>query len=118
MTDMAVDPLTNDLQLAGGKPVVLTGAQLKGQRIRNRLLTVRGEWFLDKEYGLDYRGVVWVKSTPRSQLAAHVKGEITKASDPGDRITAFETTYDGVTRAFGIEATVQQQDGVTVSVSV
>lgn len=120
--DLYVDPGTNDLVIAGGRPVMLTtAASLKAQRIRNRLLTVRGSWFDDINYGLDFHGVVWVKSTPRPVLYAHIQNEILKAADTGDRITKFEAEFDGITRKLSVLVEVVPFGGAvgeTISVSI
>lgn len=119
MTDMFLDPDTNDLSLAGGRPVtVATNGDLKAQRIRNRLMTVKGEWFMDTEYGLDYRGVIWVKAVPMAVKGAHIRNEILKAADVGDQITEFSMTLDNETRQLSVTATVASPTGTTTTVSI
>ena len=118
MTDLKIDPLTNDISLAQGRVVTTEGDDAKGQRIRTRLLTVRGEWFLDTSFGVDYYGIVWVKDTPQAVLAAHIQDEILKEADEGDEITSFEMDYDGTTRTLSVQATLETSDGETINVTV
>ena len=118
MSDLKIDPLTNDIVMEGGRPVVVSDSDAKAQRIRSRLLTVRGEWFLDTTFGLDYYGVVWVKKTPRPVLAAHIKREILRGADQGDRITSFEMDYVGATRTLSVAAQLEGLDGTTITVGI
>ena len=117
--DLKIDPATNDISLTQGLVDTVTAANLsKAQRIRSRLMTIRGEWFLDTTFGLDYYGVVWVKGTPREVLAAHVKREILREADAGDKITSFEMDYVGSTRTLTVTAKLQNADGTSTSVSI
>ncbi len=118
MGDLKIDPLTNDIVMTQGVPETVSDSEAKAQRIRTRLLTVRGEWFLDTTFGLDYYGVVWVKSTPRAVLSAHIKREILKSADAGDRITEFSSSFDGTTRALSVTAKLVGADGTTTTVSI
>ncbi len=117
MTDLKLDPLTDDITITQGEVETITGGEAKAQRIRSRLLTVRGEWFLDTTFGLDYHGVVWVKATPRDVLAAHVKREILRGADVGDKITEFEMEYNNTTRNLSVVAKLQNEDGTSTIVS-
>lgn len=118
MTDFAISPITNDFQIPSNRFLTVTGNAAKAQRIRSRLYTVKGEWFLDTDFGLDYRGVVWNKLTPRSVLSAHVQREILKSADEGDRITEFTLDYVGTTRTLTITAQITSLDGTVTNVSV
>ena len=116
MTDLRIDPNTDDIVMTQGRPETVTDKEAKAQRIRSRLLTVRGEWFLDTTFGLDYLNVVYNKKVPRPVLAAHIKTEILRAADPGDLITQFSMDFDGVTRNLDVKATLKSPDGTTTIV--
>ena len=116
MTDLRIDPTTEDIVMTRGRPEVITGKDAKAQRIRARLLTVRGEWFLDTTFGLDYLGVVFVKGISRAVLAAHIKTEILRGADAGDLITQFDMSFDSDTRALTVAATLESPDGTTTTV--
>ena len=104
--DLEIDVALDDLNYDKGRLQTVTGTALKLQRIRNRILTVKGEWFLDLDYGLDYRGVIWNKRTPRHIVSAHIRREILKAADPGDVIENFEYVYTASTRTLAVTATI------------
>jgi len=118
MTDLLIDPLTNDLSLDQGTAETVAAAQAKAQRIRSRLLTVRGEWFLDLTFGLDYYGVIWVKETSNAVIAAHIQREILRGADAGDQITAFTMARDSATRSLTVTAELTASDGTTINVSI
>lgn len=118
MSDLSLDPDTNDISVVQGRPVTISGRDAKAQRIRSRLMTVRGEWFLSTGFGLDYLGVIFVKATTPAVLAAHVKREILREADPGDLITQFDMQYDGLTRTMDVTAVLESPDGSTITVGV
>jgi hypothetical protein len=116
--DLKLDGLTNDLQLQAGRLATVTATAEKAQRIRSRLLTVKGSWFLDTNYGLDYFGVIWVKTTPLAIKVAHVIETILLASDDGDQVTRFDIDFDTANRVLSGSADVTAKDGSTITVSV
>ena len=118
MSDLRLVSTTNDMVITQGRPEMVSGADEKAQRIRSRLLTVRGEWFLDTNFGLDYLGVVWVKKTTRAVLEAHIKREILLEADTDDTITQFVMLYDGSTRSLSVTALLQSPDGSTTTVEI
>ena len=116
--DLKLDPLTNDIVMTQGRPEMVTDRDAKAQRIRTRLMTVRGEWFLDTNFGLDYLGVVFPKGVSRPVLAAHVKQEILRGADPGDLITKFDMVFGGLTRTLTVTAVLESPDGTTTTVGI
>lgn len=118
MTDFKINPTTDDFVITQGRPEMVADVDAKAQRIRSRLLTVRGEWFLDTTFGLDYYGVIWVKSTPRSVLAAHVKREILRGADRGDKITEFDMDYTGATRTLSVTTKLVSEENLETNVSI
>lgn len=117
MTDFKLNPVTNDIIITKGRPETVEARDEIAQHIRSRLLIVRGEWFLDKDFGLDYYGKVWVRLTPRAVLLAHIRREILKEASVGDKVTELDFTYDGRTRTFSVTAKLVGADGITTSVS-
>ena len=118
MSELKLDPLTNDIALEQGVVVLTTGSEASAQRIRSRLLTVRGEWFLDTNFGLDYHGVIWVKGLPAAVVDAHIQREILRGADKGSRITSYVRNFDSATRHLSVSAQVESPDGVTITVSI
>jgi hypothetical protein len=113
-----------DIALVGDDIVIEDGdlrsvdePQATGQRIRDRLLTFRGEWFLDLLFGPDYRADVFLKNPNSGHVSAVLKEEILKSIDNG-RITAFEVSL-GSDRTMHISCSVENADGqVSVEATV
>ena len=85
--------LRDDLEIVNGDLVTIDGADATGQRIRHRLLTFRGEWFLDLQFGPNYRDDVLIKNPRLDVVTAVLKSEILKSVDSGV-FRSFEATLD------------------------
>lgn len=88
--DLKLAKLTNDLSIVDGSLETIKGVDEAGQRIRDRLLTFRGEWFLNLAYGVDYIGKIMVKNARTGIVAAHFRSEILKSVT--GRILEFTST--------------------------
>lgn len=73
--------LSGDLVLENGDFATVEEPQAGAQRIRDRLLTFQGEWFLDLLFGPDYRGNVLIKNPRLDIVNAIIKDEILKSQD-------------------------------------
>ena len=110
--------LTNhDLELQNGS-LRLADDTTQGvaQRIQQRLLMVKGEWFLDTEFGTDYPGIVWDKQVPAQVRDAHLKQQMLLAAGEGAEILSFESTFASTSRLLTVAAEIQLASGETVSV--
>ena len=65
-----------DLVIENGDLATVDGADAVAQRIRDRLLTFRGEWFLDLEFGPPYREEILKKQVTMEAVSAILKTEI------------------------------------------
>jgi len=53
--DLLLDPVSHDcVFINGATPVTLERTEVVAQRLKIKLLTFRGEWFLDLGYGIPY----------------------------------------------------------------
>lgn len=53
--DLLLDPVSHDcVFINGATPVTLERTDVVAQRLKIKLLTFRGEWFLDTSYGIPY----------------------------------------------------------------
>jgi len=81
----------NDITIEKGDLVMVDGANETAQRIRDRLLTFRGEWFLDLLFGPDYRNDILIKNYRINVVSAIIKKEILKSED--GEFTKFEASF-------------------------
>ena len=107
---------SNDLVIANGDIRLVTGLPEDAQRIKDRLSTFIGEWFLDIQFGPDYRKDV-LKKNPNIQLiSALLRKEILK-SVPGASIIGFSSNLSS-TRVLSISYTVKTNNGIVADVIV
>jgi len=76
--------LANDLEVKNGDLSLIQDASATAQRIRHRLLTFRGEWFLDLLFGPTYREDILIKNPRLDVVTAIIKSEILKSVDAGN----------------------------------
>lgn len=100
---LSLDPATNDLHLDGdGALIVVRDAAAVGQHARQRLMTYRGEWFLDTAAGVPWLSDIMGKAFDAALAEAVVKGEILD-TDGVTAIESFSVGFAGKTRALIIK---------------
>lgn len=83
---------TTDLTLYKGDLVLLGHDAAMGQSIRDRLATFKGEWFLDLNFGPDYRADILIKNPRLDVVSAILKDQILMSAD--GVFTEFEYAQD------------------------
>lgn len=109
MIDLALDPLTRDLVIRDGNPVLLEGAPRVAQAIGIRLRTFQGEWFLDTGHGVPYLDRVFGKQRPEL-IEAILRAQILSVQGVR-RITAFSLNLDPGTRIARIDFIAETDEG-------
>lgn len=114
--NIAVDRETGDLALsADGTQVLFTEATVDTieQRIRTRLQTFRGEWYLNEDIGVPYFDEVFVKNPDTSRIRALLMAELSKV--PGvSEIVSFDTSFNPGERTFSVAFKCRADTGETV----
>lgn len=112
--DLQLDPLTHDLVFVDGALQLVADPV---QKVKIRLLFIRGEWFLDIEEGVPYFEEIFVKAPNLDRLRALYRTvigdtlgiedvrEIDLAFDAGSR--RLTLTWTAGTAAGEIDSTVQ-----------
>lgn len=90
----------SDISLDRGDLALVQEPQASGQRIRHRLLTFKGEWFLDLGFGPDYRGQVFVKNPRIDVVSALLRAEIVKSA--AGQFTSFDASFNRAARALTV----------------
>lgn len=97
---------SNDFILDNGRFVkVEDGAQV-ASKLRTNLLTYLGEWFLDEDDGVPYFQRFFVKPVDLGDVESILK-QVILQTDGVESLVSFETSFDGTSRGFGVEARVQ-----------
>lgn len=115
MRSLALDPVTGDLALSGGRFSLVSGADAVRQRLSTRLRLWRGEWALDRSVGVPYLTRILGK-VPQSAVEATLRSVIT--SCPGvATLDTFALTVDGATRSARLTFGVTTADGGSTGLS-
>jgi|WetSurMetagenome_2_1015567.scaffolds.fasta_scaffold899242_2 hypothetical protein len=109
--DLALDPLTHDLNMIDGSFIFVEGLDYIKQKLRICLLHIYGEWFLDTEKGVKYQDVVWVKNPVMSDINALLKATILDV-DGVLEILSWYSSLDNSTRRLSVRFSVNTTDGV------
>lgn len=67
MTDIKLDASGN-IDLTGGKASLVTGADAVGQKLKLKISSFQGDWFLDLLFGIPYFGRVFRKGANEGDL--------------------------------------------------
>lgn len=113
------DAATGDLSVVTNSLATIDDrATETGQRIASRIKTVKGEWFLDTSFGLDYRNAIWKKQISAQARDAHIQRQALLSSGRGSKIRKYNTVLDTVNRTLTVDMDVQDLDGTTTSVAL
>jgi hypothetical protein len=109
--DLLLDRNTHDLVIEPFDLKLVSGIDLIRQRLKQRLLTIRGEWFLNQEIGLPWFAEINAKGTPEARIRALLIEQITE-TEGVLTLDAFELDYNSRTRTmllqFEVTATAGQ----------
>ena len=98
-----------------------TTSENLAQRLKIRLQTFKGEWFLDGTIGSDYFNQIAGKNRSKAAVDAIIQAEILKEQEVL-QITAYSSVVDKTTRKITIQFTVRTVDGfystLTASIGV
>lgn len=113
MADLALDPTTGDLVIAGGDLQLVSGVQAVAQDWNLRVGLFRGEWPLDRRVGIDYQGVIFGPK-PTEALLRHIYQRVTLETAGVQSIERLAFSFDRGTRQLRVEATIIAASGETV----
>lgn len=101
----------DDIELESGDLATIDEPDASGQRIRHRLLTFRGEWFLDLGFGPPYIEQIFVKNPRLEIIGSVLRSEIGKSVSGS--FTKFEASLNQATRRLTVATTVDTTFGQT-----
>lgn len=97
MSDILLDRNTHDLALTGYDLELVYGTDLIRQRIKQRVLTILGEWFLDVGIGVPWFDEILRKAPDRNQVEAAMIQAIAETEGVTE-LTELELDFDPATR--------------------
>lgn len=113
MSDLKLDPTTNDIALENGDLAIVGDSDAVAQHIRQRLKFFRGEWFLDTSAGVPYYQDILKKNPNPEVVEQLLRNEI--LGTPGVlELQKFEMDFQGATRSLRVSFQVRTVDGPVV----
>lgn len=119
----AANPVEGDLYLDDSGQLEWIGGDITDQedysrmvlqRIRCRLLFVKGEWYLDQRQGTPWREKIWVKGVTEDTVRRVIREVVVKT--PGvQSLNSLEVSIDKQTRTASISLTATSDLGTVVS---
>jgi len=108
--DLLLDRQTHDLVVSPFDLELVDGIDLIRQRLKQRLLTIRGEWFLNQDIGLPWFSELNAKGTPESRVRSLLIENIVE-TEGVESLESFELDYNSATRTLLVEFEVKAAEG-------
>lgn len=102
--DLLLDS-NHDLVIKDFDLVLTTEQESVGQRIKQHLLTIKGEWFLDTELGVAWFSDILGQKTSEDAVRSLLINEILKV-DGVDKIQDFAINFDEKTRKIAMKISI------------
>lgn len=111
--DILIDEETNDIVFINGQTPVTDNQKLTvSQRLKIRLQTFLGEYFLDTTVGVPYYQRIFGKVRNKSTIDTIFQKQI--LDDEGViEIVSYSSSIDSASRLMSVEFTVRTSEGVT-----
>lgn len=116
--DILIDEDSNDIVFTNGAtPVTDTQKVTVSQRLKIRLQTFLGEYFLNTDAGVPYYQRIFGKVRNKATIDTIFQKQI--LSDEGViEITSYSSSIDSASRLLSVEFTVRTNEGVTNPITI
>lgn len=115
--DLLLDPVTHDLIYINGETLVTQAkADVVAQRLKIKLNTFLGEWFLDLDVGIPYFQQILNKVRNKSSIDAIFQTAIIEDPDVVEMIS-YSSNLDGRTRVFSLDFAVRVIGGEIIPIN-
>jgi hypothetical protein len=115
--DLLLDLETHDLVIKNRDLALVRGADLVRQRLKQNLLTLQGEWFLDAGVGLPYFNEILTKATTQNRIKQLYIREILN-TEGVEKLNSLSFTVDAKTRKGRLEFNVDSSEGIITEVLI
>lgn len=96
----------NNLIIDKGRFVIVEDGAAVAVKVRSRLLTYLGEWYLDENAGVPYFQQIFKKPVDLDNVESILK-QVILQTDGVESLTEFSSSYDGTSRGFTVDAKVK-----------
>ena len=109
--DLKLDTTTHDLIIENYDLALVDGIDLVRQAIKQRLLLVLEEWFLDDTVGVPWYQYIFQKGADINRVKSILINTIS-GTEGVIKITSFELDYNNVNRSLSINFTAETNEGI------
>lgn len=115
MTDLLLNPETNDLLFINGTtPITYENKLTVAQRLKIKLQTFRGEWFMDQTIGLPYFQTILKRGVSKATIDTIFQEQILSEPDVVE-IVEFNSIIDIQTRTYQLSFKVRTNENQTTN---
>tara|TARA_R100000656_G_scaffold119768_1_gene93780 strand:+ start:3371 stop:3742 length:372 start_codon:yes stop_codon:yes gene_type:complete len=115
--DLLLDPVTHDIIYQNGKTLVTQSkADVVAQRLKIKLNTFLGEWFLDLDVGIPYFQQILNKVRNKSTIDAIFQRAILEDPDVIEMIS-YTSDLNGRSRTFSLDFAVRVENNEIVPIN-
>lgn len=118
MPDLKLNLVTGDVDVTNGRASLTddTTGETTAQYVRTRLRLFKGEWFLNNQDGLDYAGLIFVKSPNMSIVQGLLKARILET--PGVlSMLSYSQVLDKSARTLRVVVSIKNDTGKVLNIN-
>lgn len=110
----------DDLDMAPGAVdlCMVSDVEHTAMKIRQRLRTFQGEWWLDPSLGVPYYESILGQKTPDLQAIRGIYAAAISDTPGVQALTALTVTFDNTTRTYSVAFTALDETGTPITESV
>lgn len=101
-----------DLVFESRRIATVSGTEAFAQRVRLRLSTVRGSYWADTTYGVDYQRLAWSRRIQSTELLEADMRRVISETPGFRRFLEWSVSHDRVTRSFSVITKIECDTGV------
>lgn len=109
--DLKLDTTTHDLIIENYDLALVDGIDLVRQAIKQRLLLVLEEWFLDDTIGVPWYQYIFQKGADINRVKSILINQIS-GTEGVIKITSFDLDYNNVNRSLSVNFTAETNEGI------
>lgn len=110
MIDLKLDTTTHDLVIEKGDLSLVKAGNEVAQNLKERLLFILGEWFLDTTVGIPYFESIWIKN-PNPDLVDDIFKSAIQETDDVIELLEFSSSFDTQQRKYSVSFKVNTTFG-------
>lgn len=117
MADLLITEESHDLVVLDDLIIIPIVEDSTAQRLKIRLLTFKGEWFLNTNFGIPYYQVVFQKRVTKGQVDSIFRVEILSTPDV-ETIVNFDSIFNNATREYTLTFSCIVTSGEIVTLTI